>query len=573
MLAQKKAEGEVKSRFTFKTGLKNLAADLIDSTTLSTKSWRWTPPAMGAAEGEGETTSHFISTRHSSDSLTVLFDGAGLKEWQHDPSEEEKDYMFTLPGGLGLSGMVTVTRLGSNKYEYNLDVPGEVMDLSEHWLTATVELDSIFIRKATVEDKESGSPYILYEVTTILRDRPEGPGHVTHKRFSEFDTLHKLVKSSFSAKLNKSKQFTMPSKPKKTLLKRFDEASCEKRRVELEAYLQALIRIPAIGSNPDVLRFLNVPLGGSSAGGSGGSGGGDGGYDEARLAEVSDMVASVSTADTQKGPPETLAGLARLAMTADEAMSKHLCAALAERLAMDEIPVKVKILHLLATLLGKGSPSFKQAAASACLALAEEACRFDKEDPEHGAKPAEMIRASAQKVTGTLRKVAAAAATTERQAMGASVVTVETAALPGEILRHLEAATEDSTAQAPLPAIDAILAFLTSSSAMGLGGDLKTTPTSQLSAAAQWLSAQLGGDAVPTAVKLKTLMLLEKLLPVLNQAEGGEAAPLIRTHCHDPCKQCLHYSKVDPKHGEKPAELVRTKAEAVLAMLGEPSAA
>ena len=158
--------------------------------------------------------------------------------------------------------------------------------------------------------------------------------------------------------------------------------------------------------------------------------------------------------------------------------------------------------------------------------------------------------------------------------MGASVVTVETAALPGEILRHLEAATEDSTAQAPLPAIDAILAFLTSSSAMGLGGDLKTTPTSQLSAAAQWLSAQLGGDAVPTAVKLKTLMLLEKLLPVLNQAEGGEAAPLIRTHCHDPCKQCLHYSKVDPKHGEKPAELVRTKAEAVLAMLaGEPSAA
>ena len=57
-------------------------------------------------------------------------------------------------------------------------------------------------------------------------------------------------------------------------------------------------------------------------------------------------------------PPETLAGLARLAMTADEAMSNHLCAALAERLAMDSIPVKVKILHLLATLLGKGSSSF-----------------------------------------------------------------------------------------------------------------------------------------------------------------------------------------------------------------------
>ena len=38
-------------------------------------------------------------------------------------------YPFALPGGLGLSGMVTVTRLAANKYEYTLDVPGEVMDL------------------------------------------------------------------------------------------------------------------------------------------------------------------------------------------------------------------------------------------------------------------------------------------------------------------------------------------------------------------------------------------------------------------------------------------------------------
>ena len=111
-----------------------------------------------------------------------------------------------------------------------------------------------------MENKESADAYILYEVTTILCDRPEGPGHVTHKRFSEFDQLDKLVRSSFSAKLNKSKEFVMPTKPKKTLMKRFDEVSVQKRRLELELYLQELIRIPVIGSNPDVLRFLNVPI-------------------------------------------------------------------------------------------------------------------------------------------------------------------------------------------------------------------------------------------------------------------------------------------------------------------------
>eukprot|EP01048_Picozoa_sp_COSAG05_P010418 COSAG05_NODE_915_length_6628_cov_1.974269_3_plen_77_part_00 len=52
----------------------------------------------------------------------------------------------------------------------------------------------------------------------------------------------------------------MPKKPVKTVFKRFDRDSVEKRRLELELYLQQLIRIPAIGSNPDVLKFLNAPM-------------------------------------------------------------------------------------------------------------------------------------------------------------------------------------------------------------------------------------------------------------------------------------------------------------------------
>ena len=555
---------EVKAKFTFASGLKNLANDIIDSSTLSTKSWRWTPPAMGsAAEGGAEAVSHFISVRHSADSLTVLFDGEELKNWRHDPNEQEKDYAFALPGGLGLSGMVTVTRLAANKYDYSLDVPGEVMDLAEHWLTATVELDSIFIRKATVENKDSADAYILYEVTTILRDRPEGPGHVTHKRFSEFDQLHKLVRSSFSAKLNRSKEFVMPNKPKKTLMKRFDEASVQKRRVELEAYLQELIRIPAIGSNPDVLRFLAVPIGGSQHDTAGGPGGPT---SEERLAEVSAMVEASSTDDTHKSPQETIAGLARLAMSADPAMSKHLCEVLAARLDAESIAVKVKALHLLSTLLTRGSASFCSAAVEACGPLVEQCCSFDREDPEHGAKPAEVVRASASKIRATLRAAAAAAnRREEKAATGDGVVSVGDVAdvLSPAVVQHMESATADSEEPAPPEAVAAISALLTAAGGMGLGGEGKAN-VEQLQAIGKFLARRLGsGSGDSTAVKLKTLLLLTTLLP----AAPVEAKTLLNAQCRTAVMSCLHWNKTDPKHGDRPAALVREKAKGVLVLL------
>lgn len=561
------AEGkkpEVKAKFTFASGLKNLANDLVDSTTLSTKSWRWTPPAIGTetAGDEAEvatSASHFISTRHSSDCLIVLFDGEELKQWRHDPNEIEKDYAFALPGGLGLSGMVTVTRLAANKYDYSLDVPGEVMDLAEHWLTATVELDSIFIRKATVENKDSSDAFILYEVTTILRDRPEGPGHVTHKRFSEFDQLHKLVRSSFSAKLNRSKEFVMPTKPKKTLMKRFDEASVQKRRIELETYLQELIRIPAIGSNPDVLRFLNVPIGGSDA-----VAASAGGTSEERLAEVAAMIEACSTDDTHRSPKETIAGLARLAMSADDAMSQHLCSVLATRLESESIAVKVKALTLLSTLLTRGSASFCSAVVEVCGELVDQCCSFDREDPEHGTKPAELIRNNATSIRTTLRKFAA----TRREATkatGDGVVEMATTvdAIPAAVLECMAAATEDSEEKASPEAITAISAVLASASGMGLGG-AGNTNVDQLQAIGSYLAKRLGsGSGESTAVKLKTLLLLEQLLP----SAPAEATSALNTHCRTVAMSCLHWNKIDPKLGDRPAALVRDKSKAVLALL------
>ena len=125
----------------------------------------------------------------------------------------------------------------------------------------------------------------------------------------------------FSVKLNSATGFVMPTKPKKTWMKHFDDVSVQKRCVELEAYLQELIKIPAIGSNPDVLRFLNVPISGSDAPDS-----------STRLQRIEALVVQSSTADTEPAPPLTVAGLTRLAKVSDESMSKHLCSAIDGRL-------------------------------------------------------------------------------------------------------------------------------------------------------------------------------------------------------------------------------------------------
>ena len=131
----------------------------------------------------------------------------------------------------------------------------------------------------------------------------------------------------FSVKLNSATEFEMPTKPKKTWMKHFDDASVLKRCAELEAYLQELIKIRAIGSNPDVLRFLNVPIDGSA-----------GAPDSAaRLQRIEALVVQASRPDTEPPPPLAVAGLTRLAKVCDdESMSKHVCNAIEARLRSEQ---------------------------------------------------------------------------------------------------------------------------------------------------------------------------------------------------------------------------------------------
>jgi hypothetical protein len=57
--------------------------------------------------------------------LQILVDGRMTNEWEHNPAAPEADYTFSAGG---MMGVVTVVRLARSRYEYSLDIPGEVMD-------------------------------------------------------------------------------------------------------------------------------------------------------------------------------------------------------------------------------------------------------------------------------------------------------------------------------------------------------------------------------------------------------------------------------------------------------------
>ena len=69
-----------------------------------------------------------------------------------------------------------------------------------------------------------------------------------------------------------------------------------------------------------------------------------------------------------------------------------------------------------------------------------------------------------------------------------------------------------------------------------------------------------------TAPKLKTLILLEKLLAVAHD----DNARLLMAQCKLHVEACLQWNAVDARHGDRPAALVRERAKAVLVLLAAP---
>lgn len=89
---------------------------------------------------------------------------------------------------------------------------------------------------------------MIYYIIEIIK---RGSGKwVLEKRFSEFDTLHKLLSKLFGK--------TMPNLPSKTLIKPKLPHELELRRSELDRYLKELIVRQEIFNSEPLKKFLQV---------------------------------------------------------------------------------------------------------------------------------------------------------------------------------------------------------------------------------------------------------------------------------------------------------------------------
>ena len=232
----------------------------------------------------------------------------------------------------------------------------------------------------------------------------------------------------------------------------------------------------------------------------------------------------------------------------------------------DAAAVRLKALQLLSMLVACGSRAFCVAAVEVCEGSVTECCECKEMDPEHGVKPAGLIRTAAKELAATLKAHAAQ----QRQAQ--SKPTGGTAAEPARVasgegqtrsveivsrklLQSLEATTSDSEDAPSLQDLNTIASPFTK----GKAEDFRL-PEDQLRAIALWLAQRLDGQA--TAPRLKTLLLLEKLLTVAHD----DNVPVLLSVLKAPAVACLEYRAVDPRYGDRPAALVREKAKLVVSL-------
>ena len=203
-----------------------------------------------------------------------------------------------------------------------------------------------------------------------------------------------------------------------------------------------------------------------------------------------------------------------------------------------------------------------------CERSVTECCNCNEFDDVHGVKPAELIRTVAEELATTLKAHAS------RQHMAQSGTTNGAAAdskltrgassegqglipeiVSQQLLQSLQATTADSEDTPSLQAINIIASPFTK----GKEEDFRL-PEAQLRAISLWLAQRLGGTT--TAPKLKSLLLLEKLLTVAHD----DNIPLLTSGCKAAAVACLEWSAVDPRYGDRPAALVREKARAVVSL-------
>ena len=102
--------------------------------------------------------------------------------------------------------------------------------------------------------------------------------------------------------------------------------------------------------------------------------------------------------DTEPAPSAPMAQLEQLVRTIDRPAAEELAKWLSARVAMPVIPVKLKSLQLIEKLLKVSSPALYGPVEEKCALVVKQATAFRQVDPEHGDKPAQLIRQAAVKL-------------------------------------------------------------------------------------------------------------------------------------------------------------------------------
>ncbi len=111
------------------------------------------------------------------------------------------------------------------------------------------EIKSVSIKR--VQTARSRSQVVLYQINVTPS---RGNAWVKLKRFDAFAKFH----AELEKELSKCGLPAFPPKFSKILTDHFDRFFIEKRREDLEKYMQALLRIDGMGNQELVLRFLGV---------------------------------------------------------------------------------------------------------------------------------------------------------------------------------------------------------------------------------------------------------------------------------------------------------------------------
>mmetsp|Transcript_10492 Transcript_10492/g.14573 ORF Transcript_10492/g.14573 Transcript_10492/m.14573 type:complete len:261 (+) Transcript_10492:222-1004(+) len=114
-------------------------------------------------------------------------------------------------------------------------------------------LPSAIIKKA------GESKVVYYKLEVIDGDPLQKDSYVLKKRFSDFEQLDHLIRSSFSGHHLQSNLPPKPSKSMKIWTDHLEKRFVHQRRNELNKYLAKLFSLPKVCGNPDFAQFFAKP--------------------------------------------------------------------------------------------------------------------------------------------------------------------------------------------------------------------------------------------------------------------------------------------------------------------------